>query len=540
MRRMPLTHQPFRTPPTTPPGRGHLWNAVNRIHRPVVPDIERARSPVPEAVEGTHDDTSLWRSKVCNRTAAVLQMIVAHERRHVRLGACRGLACAGVAWMRGSNPTASPSRASIFIIGVMDTMLDVGSDPYLRVHAVNIYVKDQERSLRFYRDTLGFRIAFDARVESGRRLVAVAPPDGTAVLTLIQPAPDSAQCRLIGRATQVAFVTEDVPATYREWRRRGVRFRSTPRLRRVVYEQAGFSRHDSARVPATTTEHLSVWGGVFTRFEDVDRNSFTLVSFDEVSRAVEAQRRADAARLEAERRAAHELEIATQVQARLFPQRLPALRSLEYAGACVQTRRVGGDYYDFLDLGQERLGLVIGDIAGKGMPAALLMANLQANLRSQCAIAVEQPERLLQSVNRLFYENTADNAFATFFYSEFDDRTGRLRYANCGHLPGLLLRGDGGVERLDSTAPVLGLFREWDCPTAERELFPGDLLAIYTDGITEAFNDRDEEFGEERLIDTLQRCRDLSPNDLVGAIFDEVRRFSPHEQRDDFTLIVAR
>jgi serine phosphatase RsbU (regulator of sigma subunit) len=424
----------------------------------------------------------------------------------------------------------------------MEDMLgaDVTAEPYLRVHTVNIYVKDQERSLRFYLDTLGFRIAFDARVEPGQRLLAVAPPGGTAVLTLIQPEPDSPQCRLIGRATQVSFVTEDVPSTYREWRRRGVRFLSTPRLRRVVYEQAGASRDNAATAPMATDRHGSVWGGVFARFEDIDRNSFALVSFDEVSRAVEAQRRAAAEKLEAERRAAHELEIATQVQARLFPQRLPAMRALEYAGACVQTRRVGGDYYDFLDLGQDRLGLVIGDIAGKGMPAALLMANLQANLRSQCAIAIEQPERLLQSVNRLFHENTADNTYATFFYSEFDDRTCRLRYANCGHLPGLLLRLDGCVEHLDSTAPVLGLFTNWECPTAERQLFPGDLLAIYTDGITETLNARDEEFGEERLIEALHTHRNLPPHELVAAVFDEVRRFSPREQRDDVTLIVAR
>jgi serine phosphatase RsbU (regulator of sigma subunit) len=411
------------------------------------------------------------------------------------------------------------------------------ADPFLRVHAVNVFVRDQERSLRFYLDTLGFRIAFDARLDSGPRLLAVSPPDGTAVLTLVQPDPDSPQARLVGRATQVAFVTEDLPATYREWRRRGVRFLSTPRLRRVVYDQPGTSPAPTG--PAADT-HPSVWGGAFARFQDPDRNSFTLVSFDEVSRAVEAQRRATAERAEAERRAAHELEIATQVQARLFPQRRPPMRALEYAGACVQTRRVGGDYFDFLDLGQERLGLVIGDIAGKGMAAALLMANLQANLRSQCAIAVEQPERLLQSVNRLFYENTADNAYATFFYSEFDDRTGRLRYANCGHLPALLVRPDGTVERLDATASVLGLFPEWDCLTAERALTSGDLLAIYTDGVTEAFNDRDEEFGEERLIDVLQRHRTIEPDDLVSTILDEVRRFSPTELRDDITLIVAR
>jgi phosphoserine phosphatase RsbU/P len=413
------------------------------------------------------------------------------------------------------------------------------SDPYLRVHAVNVYVKDQERSLDFYLNTLGFRIAFDALIGSGERLLAVAPPDGTAVLTLIEAKPESPQARLVGRATQVVFVTEDVPATYAEWRRRGVRFRGTPRLRRVVYETTDDDRVGSS-VLATAGEDRTAWGGVFTRFEDVDRNSFALVSFDEVSRAVEAQRRAIAEKQETERRAAHELEIAMQVQARLFPQRLPPMRTLEYAGACVQTRRVGGDYYDFLDLGQDRLGLVIGDIAGKGMPAALLMANLQANLRSQCAIAVDQPERFLQTVNRLFFESTAENAYATFFYSEFDDRCGRLRYANCGHLPALLVRRTGEVERLEATASVLGLFSTWECQTAELGLSAGDLLAIYTDGITEAFDANDNEFGEGRLVDALRLHRELPPDDLVAAIYAGVRRFSPQEQSDDMTVIVAR
>jgi serine phosphatase RsbU (regulator of sigma subunit) len=411
-------------------------------------------------------------------------------------------------------------------------------DHFLRVHAVNVYVRDQERSLRFYLDQLGFQLAFDARVESGERLVAVSPPDGTAVLTLIQPDPHSPQHRLIGRATQVVFVTENLPATYHEWRSRGVRFRGTPRLRRVDYEPTTPAAPGASSHPRD--EHTSAWGGMFARFEDIDRNSFALVSFDAVSRAVEAQHRASIEKQEADRRAAQELEIARQVQARLFPQRPPTLQSLEYAGACVQTRKVGGDYYDFLDLGQQRLGLVIGDIAGKGMAAALLMANLQANLRSQCAIAVERPEQALCSVNRLFFENTADNAYATLFYSEFHDATRRLRYANCGHLPGLVLRKDGCVERLHATSPVVGLFSEWECPTADLQLSSGDLFALYTDGITEAFNHRDEEFGEERLIDTLQRCRDRSPNELIAAVFDEVKQFSPHEQRDDVTLIVAR
>ena len=206
----------------------------------------------------------------------------------------------------------------------------------------------------------------------------------------------------------------------------------------------------------------------------------------------------------------------------------------------MQTHQVGGDYYDFLDLGQARVSMVLGDIAGKGIAAALLMANLQANLRSLCATAAEQPEHLLQSVNRLFYENTDDNAYATLFYSEFDDRTCRLRYANCGHLPGLVIQADGTVQRLPATATVLGLFPEWPCHTSEIQLCPGDLFAIYTDGITEALNQRDEEFGEERLLDVMTRARDLSPSHIVTSVFEEVRRFSGDRQRDDVTLIVAR
>ena len=115
-----------------------------------------------------------------------------------------------------------------------------------------------------------------------------------------------------------------------------------------------------------------------------------------------------------------------------------------------------------------------------------------------------------------------------------------LRYANCGHLPGLLLRRTGEVERLHSTAPVLGLLTEWDCLTGERQLLPGDVLAIYTDGITESFDSRDEEFGETRLSDALLRHQSLAPSQMIKAVLDVVRQFSPREQRDDLTLIIAK
>ena len=199
---------------------------------------------------------------------------------------------------------------------------------------------------------------------------------------------------------------------------------------------------------------------------------------------------------------------------------------------------MGGDYYDFLDLGRERLGLVLGDIAGKGIAAALLMANLQANLRSQCAIALEAPERFLRSVNRLFYDNTADSAYATLFFGEYDDRARHLRYANCGHLSPLLLRGDGALERLDSTCTVLGLFPDWDCAISECRLEAGDTLLLYTDGVTESFNEQGEEFGEPRLIDSLERHRALASEALLAAILEDLRRFSAREQHDDITLMV--
>ncbi len=228
------------------------------------------------------------------------------------------------------------------------------------------------------------------------------------------------------------------------------------------------------------------------------------------------------------------------MQSRLFPQVLPPLNSLEYAGVCIQARKVGGDYYDFLDLGQGRFGFVIADISGKGIAAALLMANLQANLRSLCAIAQTQPDHLLRSVNQLFCENTSDGAFATLFFGEYNDAARLLRYANCGHLPALVLRVDGSVIRLDATGTVLGIFRKWECEVGECQLAPGDILALYTDGITESFDTAGDEFGESRLVDSLLRHRALSPQAALAKIVDEVLHFSPQEQHDDITLTLAK
>jgi serine phosphatase RsbU (regulator of sigma subunit)/predicted enzyme related to lactoylglutathione lyase len=413
-----------------------------------------------------------------------------------------------------------------------------GPRQHLRLHAVNIYVRDQDRSLRFYLDQLGFHLAYDTKLQSGDRWVSVAPPDGSALLALIVPKPNSAEYKLIGRATHVVFITEDVTAKFQEWSLRGVRFPQTPRLKRIRF--SGQEERQLAESAAMLGSQTPIWGGVFARFKDVDGNSFSLVSFDEVTHTLERMRRERAAQEEAERRSVQEMEIATRVQAKLFPQKLPQMHGLEYSGVCIQARKVGGDYYDFLDLGPQRMGLVIGDIAGKGIAAALLMANLQANVRSQCAMAMDQPRNLLRSVNQLFMANTPDGAFATLFFADYDDANGRLRYANCGHLPALVMRSDRSIEKLDSTATVLGAFDDWDCDIGESAIFPGDTFVLYTDGITEAFNHSGEEFGEERLVEALHRHRGLCCQELLGSILEEVRKFSTLEQRDDMTLIVAR
>jgi serine phosphatase RsbU (regulator of sigma subunit)/predicted enzyme related to lactoylglutathione lyase len=383
--------------------------------------------------------------------------------------------------------------------------------PYLRILFVTIYVRDVDRSIRFYVEQLGFNLIFDSAVGGGR-FVVVGPPDGSAVFALApvqQGSEDS-----IGRSAPIVFLTENVVATYQEWCKRGVQFLEPP--------------------------HKPIWGGLYAGLEDLDGNSLKLVESDDLSRELDAQRQAMAEKLEEERRTAQELEIAKQVQARLFPQTLPPLKSLDYAGICVQAREVGGDYYDFLSLGPQRLGLVIGDISGKGIAAALLMANLQANLRSQFVTAWEQPSRFLQSVNELFYQNTIDSAYATLFFAEYDDQMRRLRYANCGHYSALLLRSNGPVEHLNSTTTVLGLFENWECTIEECELHFGDVLALYTDGVTESFDKRGEEFGEDRLVDALRRHSTFPSQQIVTSVIDEIRKFSPHEQHDDITLMVAK
>lgn len=247
-----------------------------------------------------------------------------------------------------------------------------------------------------------------------------------------------------------------------------------------------------------------------------------------------------AQRMEAERRITVEMDFARRVQARLFPQKLPPLATLDYIGGCIQAQQVGGDYYDFLDMGPGVLGIVLADISGKGMPGALLMANLQANLRSQYAVALDDLPGLLKSVNRLFYENTTDESYATMFFGVYEDCGRTLRFANCGHVPPLILRADATIERLASTTTVLGLFLNWDSPIEEARLRPGDLLIICTDGVTESPNANREEYGEARFLKVVQENRNRPVHEILTLIQENVQEFSGPIQADDITAIVAR
>lgn len=389
-----------------------------------------------------------------------------------------------------------------------------GDDPYLRLHFVTIYVSDQELSLRFFVDQLGFSLVSDVHFASGSRWVEVGPPDGTAILALAVPIPDLNEERFVGNSGLITFLTENVEAKYNQWSARGVHF----------------------TIPPQTPS----WGGMFCRFVDPDGNMFALAGFDHTTRELDQRRRAYAEKLERDRRAAQELEIAKQVQMGLFPQQQPAIEGLDYGGVCVQARSVGGDYYDFLDLGAGHVAFVLADIAGKGIAAALLMANLQANIRSQIVSAMDEPDRFLTSVNRLLFENTAVSSYATLFFAAYDSTTCRVHYANCGHLPGIILRADGSIERLDSTSTVIGLFEEWSCSIQENCLGPGDTLALYSDGVTESPNSAGEEFGDERLLDSLRRHYAVDATQMAQSIVQDVAHFSAGEQFDDITLIIVR
>jgi len=239
-----------------------------------------------------------------------------------------------------------------------------------------------------------------------------------------------------------------------------------------------------------------------------------------------------------------ELEIAREVQERLFPQELPSISGLDYTGRCRPAREVGGDYYDFLELPEGKFGIAIGDVSGKGIGAALMMAALEASLRGQASLTGADLAELMSRVNRLVYEASSVNRYATFFYAQLDPKTLALSYVNAGHNPPIVLRRRASaweIHRLETGGPVVGLLRNSPYQQGSFAMQHGDLLVCFTDGVSEAMNPADEEWGEERLIAAAQGCDGLGAAEIVTRVIEAADRFAAGApQHDDMTLVVLR
>lgn len=238
-----------------------------------------------------------------------------------------------------------------------------------------------------------------------------------------------------------------------------------------------------------------------------------------------------------------ELEIAREVQERLFPQELPLIEGLDFFGACRPALGVGGDYYDFLELPDGRFGIAIGDISGKGIGASLMMASLQASLRGQTLHFGNDLAGLMSQINRLVYEASTTNRYATFFYAQYDPQTKMLAYVNAGHNPPYLLRKDGSVIPLEEGGPVVGMLPPMivDYIQGEIQLKNGDLLAGFTDGISEAMNPDEEEWGEDAMLECLKTITDLAANEILPVIVAAADKFANGaKQHDDMTMIIVK
>ncbi len=233
-----------------------------------------------------------------------------------------------------------------------------------------------------------------------------------------------------------------------------------------------------------------------------------------------------------------ELKRAREIQQMLLPNVLPQLAGVQISGAWQPAREVGGDYFDVIALDEKRLGICIGDVAGKGITAALLMANLQASFRA-FATPDASPQAVCTKLNKFLSANLASGKFVTFFYAVFDADQRTLIYENAGHCPGLLIRGNGAAELLRGSGAVLGVLPDWIYQDSTVQLERGDKLLLCTDGVTEAENTRLEEFGEQRLLE-VARARDGSALDTQRAVMQQVTAYCGGNFRDDATLLVLR
>ena len=252
-----------------------------------------------------------------------------------------------------------------------------------------------------------------------------------------------------------------------------------------------------------------------------------------ISELIEEQRKRQ--RLE------NEISIAREVQEQLFPQSIPQVQGVELAAICRAARVVSGDYYDFIRLSPCRIGIAVADISGKGISAALLMASLQAALRSQAVLdANGSTAQLVSRLNHHLFHNTSDDRYATFFYAVFDSSTRKLEYTNAGHCAPVFV-ADGKVTKLDAGGTVVGLFDEAEYESVTIDAPPDSLLVAFSDGLFEPENVYGEEFGTPRLTDEILRHRDAAPQRMAESLIDSAEQWAgTPEQADDMTVVVAR
>ncbi|MFQ6094466.1 MAG: PP2C family protein-serine/threonine phosphatase [bacterium] len=235
-----------------------------------------------------------------------------------------------------------------------------------------------------------------------------------------------------------------------------------------------------------------------------------------------------------------DLIMAREIQMSLLPKKDPQLPGVDIAGRNIPAQEVGGDYYDFVPLKENRLVIALGDVSGKGIPAALLMSNLQAALRSQTTTS-PLPKESIAQINGLLHSCTDSQKFVTLFYGIFDVNTRSLRYTNAGHNPPILVDPQGGHTVLDIGGLVLGVLPQFPYEEGAIDLNPGQVLVLYSDGITEAVDEKEAQFGEERLIQTVREHADLGAAEISEKILGRVRTFARAvPQQDDMTLVVLK
>jgi sigma-B regulation protein RsbU (phosphoserine phosphatase) len=238
--------------------------------------------------------------------------------------------------------------------------------------------------------------------------------------------------------------------------------------------------------------------------------------------------------------ASSEWSEACEVQQRFMRYAAPAIDALSYSAHCRQAGELGGDCYDFVSLPHHRLAFAVGDASGKGLAAALMIANVQSSLRTAAGFAASDVAAVLGAVNRQVHASSLADRYATLFYGVFDAATRTLRYVNAGHNPPIVMRRDGSILWLETGGPPAGMFPDFSYEQGVVQLNPGDLVLAYTDGVIEAVNPQGEEWGVEGLVRAAADSKAQYAEDMVHEIFASMDEFSPGRQPDDGTVLVLR